>query len=145
MRGMNINTGEHLEGIAHLKQSIADILSTPIGSRVMRLDYGSRLFERIDNPLNGDLIAEIYSDVVEALYNWEPRFEVIQVTVQNITQGKLTLDLEGRYLVDGKNIRLEGIEIKGGEIPQGEDIRRYDVFTETGEPILTEDERPLLG
>lgn len=144
MRGLNVNNGGHVEGIAHLKQSIKDILTTPIGSRVMRREYGSRLFEKIDRPLNGELIAEIYSDVIEALYDWEPRFEVIQVTVQSLTQGKLTLDLEGRYLANGQIIKLEGIEIKGGEIPQGEDIDRHDVHTETGEPILTDDERPLL-
>ncbi len=39
MRGMNANTGKELEGIEHLKQSIIDILTTPIGSRVMRRDY----------------------------------------------------------------------------------------------------------
>lgn len=144
MRGLNVNNGGHIEGIAHLKQSIKDILTTPIGSRVMRREYGSRLFEKIDRPLNGELIAEIYSDVIEALYDWEPRFEVIQVTLQSLVQGKLTLDLEGRYLANGQIIKLEGIEIKGGEIPQGEEIDRYDVYTETGEPILTDDERPLL-
>ena len=144
MRGMNINNGVHLQGIAHLKQSIANILTTPIGSRVMRRDYGSRLFERIDRPLNGELIAEIYSDVIEALYEWEHRFEVIQVIVQSIKQGKLILDLEGRYLANGKTIKLEGIEIRGGEIQKKEDINRHDVFTETGESILTEEERPLI-
>ncbi len=111
MRGMNINNGGHAEGIAHLKQSITNILTTPIGSRVMRRNYGSRLFERIDRPLNGELIAEIYSDVIEALYEWEHRFEVIQVIVQSIKQGKLILDLEGRYLANGEMIKLEGIEI----------------------------------
>ena len=116
MRGLNVNNGEHIEGKAHLKQSIKDILTTPIGSRVMRRDYGSRLFEKIDRPLNGELIAEIYSDVIEALYDWEPRFEVIQVTVQNLTQGKLILDLEGRYLANGEIIKLEGIEIRGQKI-----------------------------
>ncbi|MHA1540025.1 MAG: GPW/gp25 family protein [Alphaproteobacteria bacterium] len=144
MRGMNIYTGGHLEGIAHLKQSITNILTTPIGSRVMRREYGSRLFEKIDRPLNGELVAEIYSDVVEALYDWESRFEVIQVTVQDMRQGMLILELEGRYLANGETIKLEGIEIRGGEIPVGEDINRHDVYTEDGEPLLTDDERPLL-
>ncbi len=111
MQGMNINNGGNIEGIEHLRQSITNILTTPIGSRVMRRDYGSRLFEKIDRPLNGELIAEIYSDVIEALYEWEHRFEVIQVIVQSIKQGKLILDLEGRYLANGEVIKLEGIEV----------------------------------
>ena len=108
---MNVNTGKTISEIAHIKQSIANILSTPIGSRVMRRDYGSRLFERIDQPINGDLIAEIYSDVVEALFTWEPRFEATQVTVQSIEKGKITIDLEGSYVKDGQKIVLENISI----------------------------------
>jgi hypothetical protein len=108
---MNINTGKTISEIAHIKQSIANILTTPIGSRIMRRNYGSRIFEKIDNPINGELIAEIYSDVVEALFIWEPRFEVEQVTVQSIKKGKITIDLEGSFLKEGKKIVLENIEI----------------------------------
>ncbi len=108
---MNVNIGKKISEIAHIKQSITNILTTPIGSRIMRRDYGSRLFERIDQPINGDLIAEIYSDVVEALFTWEPRFEVEQVTVQNIEKGKITIDLIGSYVKDGQKIVLENISI----------------------------------
>ncbi len=108
---MNVNTGKKISEIAHIKQSIANILSTPIGSRVMRRDYGSRLFERIDQPINGELIAEIYSDIVEAISTWEPRFEVEQVTLQSIDKGKIVIDLEGSFVKDGQKIVLENISI----------------------------------
>jgi phage baseplate assembly protein W len=108
---MNINNGKTISEIAHIKQSITNILTTPIGSRIMRRNYGSRLFEKIDNPINGELVAEIYSDVVEALFIWEPRFEVEQVTVRSIKKGKITIDLEGSFLKEGNKIVLENIEI----------------------------------
>lgn len=108
---MNINTGKPISEIAHIKQSIANILSTPLGSRVMRRDYGSRLFERIDQPINGELIAEIYSDIVEAISTWEPRFEVEQVILQSIDKGKIIIDLEGSFVKDGQKIVLENISI----------------------------------
>jgi phage baseplate assembly protein W len=108
---MNINNGKTISEIAHIKQSITNILTTPIGSRIMRRNYGSRLFEKIDRPINGELIAEIYSDIIEAIFIWEPRFEVEQVTVQNITNGKITIDIEGALLRNGKKITLENIEI----------------------------------
>ena len=111
---MNIIDGKTISEAQHIKQSIANILTTPIGSRVMRRDYGSRLFEKIDRPLNGELIAEIYSDIVEALFNWEPRFEVDQVTVQSIENGKITIDLEGSLLRNGEKITLENIAITNG-------------------------------
>ena len=111
---MNINSGKIISEVAHIKQSIANILTTPIGSRIMRRDYGSRLFEKIDRPLNGELVAEIYSDIVEALFTWEPRFEIAQVTVQSIESGKITIDLEGSFLSNGEKVTLENIEITSG-------------------------------
>ena len=108
---MNINNGKEISEINHLKQSIANILTTPIGSRAMRRDYGSNLFNKIDRPINGELIAEIYLDIVESLFIWEPRFEVDQVVVGEINQGKIIIDLEGSFLKSGEKITLENIEI----------------------------------
>lgn len=112
MKGMDKTTGKPLSGISHLKQSITDILTTPIGSRPMRRDYGSRLFTRIDAPMTGDLIAEIYADVVDALFNYEPRFEVSSISVVSVGQGTLVLDLEGKYLPTGETVKLTGINIQ---------------------------------
>jgi phage baseplate assembly protein W len=109
MNGMNKTTGRPLVGLAHLRQSIADILSTPVGSRPMWRGYGSRIFQRIDAPMTGELVAEIYSDVVEALFNYEPRFEVSAVSVVSIDAGKIVLNLEGKYL--GENIKLTRLEL----------------------------------
>ena len=66
-QGMNQTNGKALEGLAHLVRSIADILTTPMGSKVMRRDYSSRLFELIDAPLNEATRAEIYATTAEAL------------------------------------------------------------------------------
>jgi phage baseplate assembly protein W len=52
MIGVNNRTGKALDGMEHLKQSVQDILTTPLGTRVMRREYGSRLFELIDAPIN---------------------------------------------------------------------------------------------
>lgn len=109
---MNINTGRTISDMEHLRQSITNILSTPIGSRIMRRDYGSRLFKRLDAPLTGELMAEIYADVVEALFSYEPRFEVTNVSVVSMDQGHLILDVTGKYLITGEDITLTGIEIQ---------------------------------
>ena len=108
---MNIDDGKDISEINHLKQSISDILTTPIGSRVMRRDYGSNLFNKIDRPINGELIAEIYLDIVESLFTWEPRFELEQVAVNGMETGKITIDIEGSFLSNGEKITLENIEI----------------------------------
>ena len=109
MPGTNAVTGKELTGIAHLRQSVADILTTPIGSRVMRRDYGSRLFELLDSPLNDGVLGEIYAATAEALERWEPRLRVTRVKAGRTDGGQVAIDLEGDYLPAGEPVRLEGI------------------------------------
>ncbi|MFP3031106.1 MAG: GPW/gp25 family protein [Wolbachia sp.] len=111
MQGMDAKTGKALEGIEHLKQSIVDIITTPIGSRVMRREYGSRLSELVDRPINRDFTLEIYAAVAGALEKWEKRFKLEKVKITEVKEGKVTLDLEGLYLPNGKNIHFEGIVV----------------------------------
>lgn len=109
MNGIDSTTGKSLSGQAHLRQSIADILRTPLGTRVMRRDYGSRLFDLIDEPVNAVWKTECYAAVAEALDRWEPRLKLERVKVMSVSNGQVTLDLEGEYLPDGKAVTLEGL------------------------------------
>jgi phage baseplate assembly protein W len=112
MQGTSANTGKPLDGVEHLRQSIRDILTTPIGSRVMRRDYGSRLFELIDAPMNRATLLNIYAATAEALARWEPRFKLQQFTASSAEPGAVTLDMVGEYLPDGQVITLDGIEVR---------------------------------
>lgn len=112
MRGMNRETGTPLSGIEHLKQSIIDILTTPVGSRVMRRDYGSHLFSHLDHPMNDETRLDMIADTFDALRQWEPRIAVERVNVAASEAGKISLSLIGQYKPDGTTITLEGIEIK---------------------------------
>ena len=108
---MNIVTGEFLSGIDHLRQSIIDILTTPIGSRVMRPNYGSRLYELIDAPINTQTIVDIYAATAEAISRWEPRFVLNQVQVEKASIGEIRIFLEGEYKPIQQSITLENIII----------------------------------
>ncbi|UTV26382.1 GPW/gp25 family protein [Photobacterium atrarenae] len=112
MRGMDASTGRALSGIDHLKQSVRDILTTPIGSRVMRRDYGSRLFELIDNPGNPETVADIVAESAQALRKWEKRIDVTRVLVTAAQPGLIVLAIEGKYRPNGQPITLEGIEVR---------------------------------
>jgi phage baseplate assembly protein W len=112
MNGTHALTGKRLSGIDHLHQSIRDILTTPLGSRVMRRDYGSRLFELIDAPMNRSTLSDIYAATVEALARWEPRIQVTQVKASSAEPGRVTLDVTGNYLPNGKAITLQGIIVQ---------------------------------
>lgn len=109
MNGMDAATGQPLSGIEHLRQSLRDILTTPIGTRVMRRDYGSRLYELVDAPLNRGTIAELYAATAEAIRKWEPRFRLTSVQIASAEAGSVELDLTGVYLPDGVEVVIDGI------------------------------------
>lgn len=58
-RGMNSQTGLSISEAEHIRQSVRDILVTPIGSRVMRREYGSLLAAMIDRPQSPALRLQI--------------------------------------------------------------------------------------
>jgi len=111
MDGMNAQTGRLLSGIDHLRQSLLDILTTPIGTRVMRRDYGSRLYELVDAPMNSSTLVDLYAATAEAVARWEPRFRLTRVRVASATPGAVSLNLQGVYVPTGQTIQLDGIEV----------------------------------
>ena len=82
MNGMDRATGKQLSGDEHLAQSIADILSTPLGSRVMRRDYGSLLPELLDRPLNAATRLLCAQATALAISRWEPRVTLRQARLE---------------------------------------------------------------
>ncbi len=97
MRGMSVITGRTLEGADHLAQSITDILTTPLGSRVMRRNYGSLLPELIDAPFNGAHRLMLFGAIATALMRWEPRIELSKVDITpGNSRGAFTVTVEGR-------------------------------------------------
>lgn len=111
MIGTDANTGKALAGVAHLRQSVRDILTTPVGSRVMRRDYGSRLFELVDAPLNKSTKMDLFAATAEALALWEPRISLLKVNAEADDTGHVVIDVMGKYLPDGSTVRIDGIVV----------------------------------
>ncbi|HEY9092041.1 GPW/gp25 family protein [Parasphingorhabdus sp.] len=96
MIGLSKSTGKALDGNAHLIQSIADILSTPIGTRIMRRDYGSLIFDLIDRPLNTATRSLVHAASAIAISRWEPRLKLRKVTMDGEpASGRLSITIEG--------------------------------------------------
>ena len=81
MTGMSRTTGAALDGIDHIRQSAQDILSTMIGTRVGRRDYGSLVPELIDQPMTGPNILRLYAASAVALTRWEKRLRLRQFSL----------------------------------------------------------------
>lgn len=105
---MDATTGHRLDYLDHLRQSVTDILTTPLGSRVMRRDYGSLLPEMIDRPLTDATLLQVYAATVMALLRWEPRLRVtaVRTSVCTTSPGRVVLDLEAQTR-EGEPVDLE--------------------------------------
>jgi len=69
-QGMNRFTGQSISESQHISQSIQDILTTPLGSRVMRRNYGS------------------------AIFRWEPRIRITEIEIiSGGSDGKVQFNL----------------------------------------------------
>lgn len=108
MAGLSRHIGQTVSSMDHLRQSIEDILTTPIGTRVMRRDYGSRLYELIDKPMTPALKLDVFAATIEALRKWEPRFVIERVFVTAAEAGRMVLGITGRDSL-GNGIEIEEI------------------------------------
>lgn len=106
--GMNASTGRHLDGLDHIRQSVADIITTPVGSRVMRREYGSLVPELLDMPMSDALMMRVYAATVIAVSRWEPRI--------NITGTRRTVSTEGP---GAASIELTGETVTGEPLSVG--------------------------
>jgi len=98
MIGMDRRTGLPLSGIEHVRQSIEDILTTPLGSRRMRPEYGSKLRRFVDLPVTEGWKSAVQAEVARALERWEPRLKLERVRVTAVVGGQITFQLTGQYL-----------------------------------------------
>lgn len=106
MIGVDRRTGQPLSGIEHLRQSIEDILSTPLGSRRMRPEYGSKLRRFVDLPVNDGWKSAVQAEVARALGRWEPRLKLERVRVVAVVAGQITFQLTGQYLGDSAIVEV---------------------------------------
>lgn len=65
-----------------INQSIRDILSTPVGTRLFLREYGSRIRECLFEPNDEVLEGLLEMCIFEAVRNWEGRTQFVKVTFE---------------------------------------------------------------
>lgn len=93
--GMNSDSGYAIKDGDHIRQSVSDILLTPVGSRVMRRDYGSLLSDLIDRPQTAALRLQIMAASYSAILKWEPRVSLTGITFSSTFDGGMVVDITG--------------------------------------------------
>lgn len=109
MIGMSRISGRRISDNApnheHLHQSIHDILSTMIGTRLCRREYGSLIPHLIDQPCNEATQLRLMSAAVTAIIRWEPRIKIKQILLfkDPALSGQWRLNTQGSVF-NSKNI-----------------------------------------
>lgn len=101
MTGISALSAAPLDGLADIRQSIATILTTPIGSRVMRRDFGSLLFDLIDSPATSRGCLRLIAAAADAVARWEPRAQFIKAAVTLGADGRAVLAADFRLRSTG--------------------------------------------
>ncbi|WP_233788168.1 GPW/gp25 family protein [Serratia ureilytica] len=94
-RGMNNSGTGTLTDADHVWQSANDILLTPIGSRIMRRNYGSLVPDLLDSPQNDVTRLQLMSATVIALAAWEPRLALDTINISYSPTGAVTAEMSG--------------------------------------------------
>ncbi|BBV64764.1 baseplate assembly protein [Klebsiella sp. STW0522-44] len=103
-QGMNRNTGLGISDTEHISQSMRDILLTPVGSRVMRREYGSLLSELIGMPQNPALRLQIMVACYSAIQKWEPRIRLTAISFETGDAGEMYVDITGMRTDTGASV-----------------------------------------
>lgn len=95
MTGMNRHTGQAIDGDDDLAQSVTDILTTLLGTRVARRDYGGLLPLLVDQPMNAALLVRLYASSALALARWEKRIRISGFNLTAGADGKAVMTITG--------------------------------------------------
>jgi len=101
MAGIDRWTLKPIDNLASTLQSVEVILSTGIGTRVMRRPFGGGVAELLGRNLTPRLFAVVQQLIGTAIDLWEPRLHVRRVTFDGTTdeirRGTATVRIEADY------------------------------------------------
>jgi phage baseplate assembly protein W len=101
--GIDGSTGKVLIGWPHLLQSLQFIWTTRVGTRVMRLAFGSNLRGLLSEDLTPALALDIYNELVTAAHRWEPEYRIDELQFVSMSRdGALGLRHGGLYFPEGR-------------------------------------------
>ncbi len=93
------------DGVPDLDRSIEIVLMTAPGERLMRPQFGCRIWDLLFEPITGNLLGLIAEAVRDALAQWEPRIVVEEVLPQPDPDNNGLVRIQVGYRVRATNDR----------------------------------------
>lgn len=111
-KGTDRTTGRPLSGVAYLRQRLADVINTPLGSIVGARDFGSRMYQMTDRNIDRRYYMDCYVRLAEAINNPAnglDDFKLSEVIITPIGDGRVENTIIGDILSNGEPITMQGI------------------------------------
>ena len=111
-KGTDRNTGRPLGGVDYLRQRLADVINTPLGSLVGARDFGSRMYQMTDRNIDRRYYMDCYTRLAEAINNPAnglDDFKLSEMTVTPLGNGQIEHTISGDILSNGEPITMPGI------------------------------------
>jgi phage baseplate assembly protein W len=93
-------------GEEKIRAAVLTILSTTLGERVMRPDFGSELHNQVFASLNAATLGALAFSVRKALIAWEPRIKVQDVQVSDVQAAEGVVSISIDYTVRATDTRF---------------------------------------
>ena len=88
-----------------INASIRMVIITAPGERVMRPQFGCRIWELLFEPINANTLGLMSEAVRDAVSQWEPRVELEDVNVEPDPENAARVTIDLRYRVKATNDR----------------------------------------
>lgn len=92
-------------GEEQIRQSLWLILTTAPGERVMRADFGCGIHDLVFESMSDSMIGRVADAVRSALARWEPRIDLVSVSVTPDEQEQSLLLIAIDYAIRATNSR----------------------------------------
>jgi phage baseplate assembly protein W len=106
-------------GPEDIDRSIAMVLSTAKGERLMRPEFGCAIWDQLFEPINANTLGLMAQGVRDAIGQWEPRVELedVATAADESGQGKVLIDITYRIRAtnDRRNLVYPFYTIPGEE------------------------------
>jgi phage baseplate assembly protein W len=92
------------DGVDDLDRSIRMVLLTAPGARLMRPDFGCRIWDLLFEPVTANLLGLIAEAVRDSLTRWEPRITVDDVDPDDSALIRISISYRVRVTNDRRNL-----------------------------------------
>lgn len=96
---------EMVSGEDDIRQSLGILLSTTLGERTIRPDFGCRLDEYLFQPISPNITTLVKKMVQKAIIKHESRIELLALNLNTEQEAEGILLLELEYLISATNSR----------------------------------------